>query len=202
MNEEELSFHDKLVTIQTELKTPKSQLNKFGNYKYRSCEDILEAVKPLLSKYKLLLTLNDEMVLIGDRYYVKATVSLRENKAGFIEEITAYAREPQDRKGMDPSQITGAASSYARKYALAGLFLLDDNKDPDATNKHGLEPDEEDNPAEFKIGFGKFKDQKLKDIDEQELKDWCNWAVKSNKTDGPMKIVLAAVTLFFSDKQL
>jgi hypothetical protein len=122
-----------LIAIQTKLKTPKGQWNKFGSYNYRSCEDILEAVKPLLTENSCELTLSDEVVLIGNRIYVKATATLR-NAAGIEIVTTAFAREEETKKGMDGSQITGASSSYARKYALNGLFCIDDTKDSDATN--------------------------------------------------------------------
>lgn len=127
-------MNDKLMRIQSKLSVPKNQRNSFGGYNYRSCEDILEALKPLLEEEKLLLTMCDEVVNIGNRNYVKATVTLTDGdkKADF----TAYAREEEDKKGMDGSQITGASSSYARKYALNGLFLIDDTKDSDATNTH------------------------------------------------------------------
>lgn len=121
-----------LIRIQKELKAPKGQYNSFGKYSYRSCEDILEAVKPLLSSYDCILTLSDEITLVGERYYVKATAILM-NDTGERAEVSAYAREEEDKKGMDGSQITGAASSYARKYALNGLFCIDDNKDSDTT---------------------------------------------------------------------
>jgi hypothetical protein len=122
-----------LSKIQKEMKAPKSQFNAFGKYKYRSCEDILEAVKPFLNG--AVLYISDEMVLIGERYYIKATATLRNGDEAVS--VTAYAREEAEKKGMDSSQITGAASSYARKYALNGLFLIDDTKDSDATNEHG-----------------------------------------------------------------
>jgi len=122
-----------LSKIQKEMKAPKSQFNAFGKYKYRSCEDILEAVKPFLNG--TVLYISDEMVLIGERYYLKATATLRNGDDAVS--VTAYAREEVEKKGMDSSQITGAASSYARKYALNGLFLIDDTKDSDATNEHG-----------------------------------------------------------------
>lgn len=126
---------DILHKIQKELKAPKSNMNEFGKYKYRSCEDILEAVKPLLPD-GVSLTITDEIVMIGERYYVKATATLyKEGKE--IVYVSAYAREPELKKGMDEAQITGATSSYARKYALNGLFCIDDTKDPDATNDHG-----------------------------------------------------------------
>jgi len=127
-------MNDKLIKIQNELSVPKNQFNSFGNYNYRSCEDILEALKPLLAKEKLLMTITDEIVEIGGRNYVKAIIKLSDG----TKELTysAYAREEESKKGMDGSQITGASSSYARKYALNGLFLIDDTKDSDATNKH------------------------------------------------------------------
>lgn len=118
----------KLAKIQQELKAPKNQFNSFSNFKYRSCEDIMEAVKPLLGN--LILTVSDEIVQIGDRYYVKASASLSDGTSDIIN--SAYAREPLSKKGMDESQITGATSSYARKYALNGLFAIDDTKDADS----------------------------------------------------------------------
>ena len=124
----------KLITIQKELKAPKKQFNKFGNYKYRSCEDILEAVKPLVTKEGCALVITDEIVEIGERYYVKATATITDTKDGTSISVSAFAREPEDKKGADVSQITGAASSYARKYCLNGLFLIDDTKDADVTN--------------------------------------------------------------------
>ena len=127
----EYSINLALAEIQQKLKAPKGQFNSFGKYKYRSCEDILEAVKPLLKEKKLFLTMHDEVELIGERYYIKATVTLCDEKNSFIS-ATAYAREDDVKKGMDGSQITGAASSYARKYALSGLFAIDDTKDSDS----------------------------------------------------------------------
>lgn len=121
-----------LQQIQTELKAPKSQFNSFGNYKYRNCEDILEAVKPIAAKYGAAVVCGDEIVQIGERYYVKATACLFTEKGDI--KTSAYAREPLDKKGMDESQITGASSSYARKYALNGLFAIDDTKDADTLN--------------------------------------------------------------------
>lgn len=125
----------KLVEVQAALKAPKGQYNSFGGYKYRSCEDILEAVKPLLKENGLQLTLTDEPVEVGGRIYIKATAAVTDGQA--IVKAEGYAREPKEKKGMDESQITGTASSYARKYALNGLFLIDDTKDADATNDHG-----------------------------------------------------------------
>lgn len=125
-----MKITEQLRTVQVALKAPKGQRNTFGNYNYRSCEDILEAVKPLLSKEKLTLMLDDSVESIGERVYIKATAVL-ENDDGEQVENHAYAREAETKKGMDDSQITGTASSYARKYALNGLFLIDDTKDAD-----------------------------------------------------------------------
>ena len=129
MSEDKKTFVEKLIAVQTALKAPKGQYNSFGKYKYRSAEDILNAVKPLNAEQGLLLTLSDEPLLIGDWHYIKATATITD---GIIKEsFTAYARESLTKKGMDDSQITGTASSYARKYALNGLYLIDDTKDAD-----------------------------------------------------------------------
>ena len=125
----------KLNLIQSELKAPKNQRNTFGNYNYRSAEDILEAVKPLLLKHECTMTISDTIVEVGGRVYVKATATFLDGDN--TTEVCAFAREEETKKGMDAAQITGSASSYARKYALNGLFLIDDTKDPDATNDHG-----------------------------------------------------------------
>lgn len=134
-----MNIYEKLLAIQTELKAPKSQYNDFGRYNYRNCEDILEAVKPLLAKHRAALKISDELVMIGDRYYIKATATLYDtalnNFLPVLIENTAFAREEAEKKGMDGSQVTGASSSYARKYALNGLFAIDDTKDSDTTNK-------------------------------------------------------------------
>ena len=135
-----MNIIEKLNLIQTELKAPKNQRNNFGGYNYRSCEDILEAIKPLLEKTKTALIIADEPNLIGDRFYIKATATLKDCESEAEIKATAYAREPSEKKGMDFAQITGATSSYARKYALNGLFCIDDTKDSDATNTHGNEP--------------------------------------------------------------
>lgn len=124
----------KLVAVQAALKAPKGQFNKFGGYKYRSCEDILEAVKPLLLEQGLQLTITDEPVEVGGRIYIKATATVTDGSETAA--VSGYAREAETKKGMDESQITGTASSYARKYALNGLFLIDDTKDADAANDH------------------------------------------------------------------
>ena len=122
-----------LLQIQSELKAPKGQFNAYGKYKYRSCEDILEAVKPILKKNNCTLLLSDSLIYVGERYYIKATATLV-NVEGKSVSTEAYAREEETKKGMDASQITGASSSYARKYALNGLLCIDDNKDSDTTN--------------------------------------------------------------------
>ena len=126
----------KLFNIQQELKVPKNQINKFGGYKFRNCEDIMENSKPICKKYNSLLTCSDELIQVGDRYYIKATATLYDLDSGESLSTTAEAREEETKKGMDMSQITGASSSYARKYALNGLLQLDDNKDADTNEYH------------------------------------------------------------------
>lgn len=128
----DITFQQKIVAIQSMLKAPKGQYNSFGKYNYRSCEDILEGVKPLLSEQELILTIEDSIEMIGDRYYVKATATLSDGTNSIS--TSAYARESLDKKGMDASQVTGATSSYARKYALNGLLCIDDTKDADTMN--------------------------------------------------------------------
>ena len=123
-------IHEALMAVQSELKAPKGQMNKFGGYKYRSCEDILEAVKPILKAHSLVLRLSDKPVIVDSWHYIEATATV-ESQDGATYTVTAYAREPEFKKGMDDSQITGTASSYARKYALNGLFCIDDTKDAD-----------------------------------------------------------------------
>ena len=124
-------------SIQSALKAPKGQYNKFGGYYYRSCEDIVEAVKPLLAEHKCHLILTDEVVNIGERYYVKATARIMQDDK-MLAESTGFAREAESRKGMDESQLTGACSSYARKYALNGLFAIDDTKDADTRDNRDI----------------------------------------------------------------
>ena len=137
-NEQKLTLIQKLAAIQLELKAPKNQRNNFGGYNYRSAEDILEAVKPLAIKYGAVVHLSDEVIQVGERIYVKTRVSLFDmDDIGKSISSFALAREEETKKGMDGSQITGAASSYARKYALNGMFAIDDTKDSDATNDHG-----------------------------------------------------------------
>ena len=126
------TFIERVIAVQSQLKAPKNQRNDFGGFNYRSCEDILEAVKPLLKAEGLCLTITDDIVMIGDRYYVKATATLTDGERSLPNQ--AFAREPEERAKMDGSQVTGSASSYARKYALNGLFAIDDTKDADALN--------------------------------------------------------------------
>ena len=138
------NLHSKHCAIQSQLNAPKDAFNPFGKYKYRSAESILAAAKPLLQEHSLTLTLNDSVIAVGERIYIKATATLSDGANTITAE--AYAREPESKKGADESQITGAASSYARKYALCGLFAIDDNKDADATNTHSKQPE---NPFEL-----------------------------------------------------
>lgn len=146
---ENTNIYKKLNEIQIKLKAPKSQFNKFGNYKYRNCEDILEALKPLLNEFKTVISLKDEIVFIEGRFYVKATVTLIDSETGEAFSTSAFAREEETKKGQDGSQITGASSSYARKYALNGLFAIDDTKDSDSTNTHGKDKTEQEKVQDF-----------------------------------------------------
>lgn len=130
-----MNIHEKHMHIQEEVKAPKNQKNTHVGYKFRSAEDILEAAKPICHKYFTTIELNDEIVLIGDRYYVKATATLTCTDSGNTKTATAYAREAELKRGLDEAQVTGTASSYARKYAMNGLFALDDTKDAD-TNEY------------------------------------------------------------------
>ena len=137
---DKLNIHSKLKGIQSSLKAPKGQTNKFGGYAYRSAEDILTAVKPLLDEWNCTLVITDDVVEVGGRVYVKAAAVLADTEGEYTIQANGFAREAETRKGMDDSQITGSASSYARKYALNGLFAIDDTKDADATNDHGKKP--------------------------------------------------------------
>ena len=130
-------MENQLSIIQSKVKAPKGQFNSFGKYNYRSAEDILEAVKQVVNPMGYSITISDTIINVGDRYYIKATATLSNGKESWS--VDGYAREEESKKGMDGSQVTGASSSYARKYALNGLFALDDTKDSDATNTHGKE---------------------------------------------------------------
>ena len=163
-------IHEVLQNIQTELKAPKGQYNSFGKYKYRSCEDILEALKPVLAKHKASVTLSDELVMVGQRYYIKATATLYVADESIA--VTAYAREEEEKKGMDGSQITGTSSSYARKYALNGMFAIDDTKDSDTTNT-GDKPVEDEpltyeTALEYELTFGKYSGKTLREIYKED----------------------------------
>lgn len=154
-----MTIREKLLKIQAELKVPKSARNAFGGYKYRTVDMIAEKVKPLTEKYKCVLAMGDEVVLIGERYYVKATATLADLESNETASVSAYAREQLERKKSDESQLTGAASTYARKYALNGLFLLDDTADPDS---YAGEPETmDDDPAELDR-------QEAEDLKQQE----------------------------------
>jgi hypothetical protein len=149
------NINEKLAKIQQELKVHKAQKNTFGNYNYRSLEDIQEALKPLISENKVALVISDQIKLIGDRYYVEATASLIDCEKEDSEiSVTAYARESAVKKGMDESQITGASSSYARKYALNGLFAIDDTKDADSMDNSDQGASTSFNKTKYE-GFGK-----------------------------------------------
>ncbi|EET0315541.1 ERF family protein [Escherichia coli] len=164
-------LHKKLWTIQQTLNAPKNQRNNFGGYNYRSAEDILEAVKPLLQN--ITLTVSDEIVLIGDRYYVKATATLSDGED--VIAVTAYAREEENKRGMDASQLTGATSSYARKYALNGLFCIDDAKDPDTdayAKQTNQQPRQQKNPP-------KQQQQKAPPNPDEVLARFCDAAAKA-----------------------
>lgn len=168
------TLQQKLIEIQSELKAPKSQFNKFGGYNYRNCEDILEAVKPLCAKHEIVPLLSDEIVMIGDRFYIKATAKVTDGKDEIA--TTAFARESKEKKGMDESQITGSASSYARKYALNGLFCIDDTKDADfmdnsQSNKQQQPKPQQQPPKEAHVkGYDEFVAlQKTKKVPPAEI---------------------------------
>ena len=166
-----MSVYEKLMNIQQELKAPKGQHNEFGNYNYRSCEDIQEAVKPLLKQNKAVLLVTDNLELIGSRYYLKATAKLVDIEDGSQVANTAFAREPEDKKKMDAAQVTGSCSSYARKYALNGLFCIDDTKDPD-TQK----PEEEPQKPQPK----KQQEARPEYIGDNEVKELMSEAYRTN----------------------
>ena len=154
-----MEFFEKLVAIQTDLKAPKGQKNTFGGYKYRSCEDILEAVKPLLAREGLVLNISDEVIEIGGRVYVKAKATITDGQN--FQTSTAYAREAETKKGMDPAQVTGTSSSYARKYALNGLFCIDDTKDPDTDEYTKRTQNKKEKESEISFGTASAEDKDL-----------------------------------------
>lgn len=161
-----MKLHEKLLAIQTKLKAPKGQYNKFGNFNYRSAEDILEAVKPLNAEQGVLLTITDEIKEVGGRIYVVATATVSDGTDEL--KVSAFAREPENKKGMDDSQITGATSSYARKYALNGLYAIDDNKDAD-TNEHKQQQDNAPKKQPAQKQQQKQQQQQEQGFTEQEL---------------------------------
>lgn len=170
-----MNIYKKLFNIQQELKAPKNLYNKFGNYNYRSTETIIEAAKPLLKENNLILLISDEVQEIGGKNYIKATAKLVDIETGESIENSALAREDEDRKKMDSPQITGSCSSYARKYALNGLFCIDDIKDSDATNKHGKD--------EGKSILQEIKEEKEFAGPESEKHNTKNiWTKKSSET--------------------
>ena len=168
-----MKLHEKLLSIQTKLKAPKGQYNSFGKYSYRSAEDILEAVKPLNAEQGVLLTITDEIKEVGGRIYVVATATVSDGTDEL--KVSAFAREPENKKGMDDSQITGATSSYARKYALNGLYAIDDNKDAD-TDEHKQQ--QENAPKKQQ------KQQQEKGFTEQELHELVEKYVRNIEAQG------------------
>lgn len=186
MSESIKTIHEKLNFVQQSLKAPKSQYNKFGGYYYRNCEDILKAAKPLLEKVECILTLDDEILQIGDRYYVVAKAEFTNNKGQKIIK-TAWAREASEKKGMDVAQITGATSSYARKYALNGLFAIDDARDPDAQgnqNHDKAESAAQQPKSEIEPRFKQPPDGQQKAILEKVAAEYATQNRKRNEADG------------------
>lgn len=171
-------LYEKLYYIQQELKAPKSQYNDYGEYSYRSCEDIYNAVKPLLKDLKLTLTMNDDLIMVGDRYYIKATALLTDGEN--IIQNTAFAREEETKKKMDGSQITGASSSYARKYALNGLFLIDDVKDSDSTNTGDEITIEK--AKSFKFERGKHTGKTILEVADED-EGYLQWCLDNGKNE-------------------
>lgn len=185
-----MSAVEKLLKVQGELKAPKGQTNTFGKYKYRSCEDILEAVKPLLQKNKASLYISDNLELIGERYYVKATATFIDAETGEQISNTAFARESAEKKGMDDSQVTGATSSYARKYALNGLLLIDDTKDADTDEYRNQQKSKEERKFDEKVE--KDKTSTISKKDQEILK--ATIEKKGLKVEEFMNIPIANLT--------
>lgn len=165
-----MAIYEKLIKVQTLLKAPKSQYNKFGKYNYRSCEDILEAVKPILEEVGLTLLITDTIEIIANRYYVKAECTLIDTEDGSNLKTTAYAREAEEKKGMDVAQVTGATSTYARKYALNGLFLIDDTKDDDFLNNGEQCKNTNETKSQQNKGLTETKVQQNKGLTEKQIK--------------------------------
>lgn len=210
-----MSIYEILQAIQSELKAPKTQYNKFGGYNYRNCEDILEAVKPICAKYKAVVILTDELVIIGERYYIKATAVLKSGENEIS--TTAYAREEESKKGMDGSQVTGAASSYARKYALNGLFAIDDTKDSDTTNtgtegeKKTVKKASENNIANTTLHYpevlnyvlksGKYPGKTLKEVYKTD-RSYINELLMSAETDDYLKKAITIINAAIAQKKV
>lgn len=172
------TLQEKLIAIQRDLKAPKSQFNAFGKYRYRSCEDILEAVKPLLFREGVVLTIADDLLAENGRFYVKASATLSYQDERICS--SAFAREDETKKGMDGSQITGAASSYARKYALNGLFCIDDTKDADATNTGEQQPAQEQQPSQDKFYTQAMNELSLATTVDELKKVWSKYKSLQN----------------------
>jgi hypothetical protein len=196
-----------LTEIQNKLKAPKNQHNSFGNYNYRSCEDILEALKPLLSEHNAITTISDELVQIGNRYYVRAVATF--TCGDETKEVTAYAREEESKKGMDSAQLTGSCSSYARKYALNGLFLIDDTKDADTMDNTKDPARKETEPPRSKASEPTDKTEQYK----QEMARWFDFTygpeageefkkLTLGKFDNPLTIKVASNALIAYNKYL
>ena len=178
----------KILKVQAELKAPKNQYNSFGKYKYRSAEDILEGLKPLLAKNELLQTISDEIVLVGDRFYIKATVTVRHGEEEIS--VSGYAREALNKKGMDESQITGTASSYARKYALNGMWAIDDTKDSD-TDEY-VKRTAESNKQEDKTTQSNNQEY----ITQQQRQDLQQNAIRLHGNDNAIAAITAMLSHF------
>jgi hypothetical protein len=202
-----MKINEKLMNIQRDLKAPKNQYNAFGKYKYRSCEDILEAVKPLLVENKMTLVISDSIEGVNQKNYVKATVVLTDVENGDKIESAAYAREADNKKGMDDSQITGATSSYARKYALNGLFGIDDSKDADSTNTHGKEA--KSKPTKKKSTKTVSEDEILEieklisdvGVDKAKFQKWLKSKYNASKIDDIPQVNYAKVISVLESKK-
>lgn len=193
-----MSIEEKLLKIQSEVKAPKSRFNDFSKFNYRSCEDILNAVKPLLEKNKSTLTLADTIEEIGGRIYVKATATLTDlDDLSSTVSTTAFAREAEEKKGMDDSQITGSSSSYARKYALAGLFLLDDGNDADSQDNTSIESKKRKQHSKFAIDFDSIREQVEMIDDIESLTDY----YKSLTSGNPSEKQLEAIKKIFAERK-
>ena len=181
----DLTLQQKLLRIQQELKAPKTNFNSFGDFNYRSLEDILEAVKPINDKYGITLTLTDRPVQIGERYYIEATALITDNDQEF--RVTAYAREPQSKTEMDDAQVTGTSSSYARKYALNGLYLIDDTKDADTDEYQKQNGKQQEKQVGRAILLAKYKQGGKS---EKEFNEWYAAQAAQGKTNNEMDMIL------------